>query len=674
MSVVVPLIMLAWIPVVLALFGRVGPMRAALIAPIAAWLFLPVVGFPLMGLPDYTKTTSTTMGLLLGMLIFDSARLLGLRPHWIDLPMLAWCLCPFASSVSNGLGVYDGLSGSVDQCMTWGLPYLVGKSYFGDLDGLRQLATGIIVGGLVYIPLCLWEIRMSPQLHATVYGFNPHSFAQTMRYGGYRPQVFMQHGLEVGMWMAAASLAGFWLWATGTIRRVWGVGFGHYLLALTMTTILCKSTGTLVLLAAGVAIFIAIKWSKSRIPVLILLAITPLYSYTRATGLWSGSELVSLSRATVGVDREQSLQFRLDNENMLISKALQRPLFGWGGWGRARVYDEQGRDISITDGLWIIALGNHGFVGLVSINMFMLMPLALLLWRYPVCRWLEPNVAPTAVLAVLIALYSIDCLMNGMINPIYTMVIGGLTALGNRRPTAGVDLRDAPDTMEGAREDENLLLDAVQLQSQRVLDHPEDSEHSRDLALSYEALGRFLKNHGRVREAQMAWNHALDLWTELTTQFPACCEYRNNLADGQNNMAWLLASSLDVENRNPSIAVQLAQSIVESSPERAAYWNTLGAAHYRAGDYPAAIEALERSIELSSESSGFDLLLLAMAYWRRGDKGRARSWYKSGESAIQATYGLQLICTDLHKLYDEATVLISHDSRDDRDEVRERLG
>jgi tetratricopeptide (TPR) repeat protein len=681
MSIVVPLIMIAWIPVVLALFGIVGPRRAALIAPIAAWLFLPVAAFPLPGLPDYTKTTATTMGLLLGMLIFDSSRLFGLRPQWFDLPMLAWCFCPFASSLTNGLGAYDGLSTSLSQCMIWGLPYLVGRAYFGDLDGLRELAIGIIIGGLVYIPLCLWEIRMSPQLHMTVYGYNPHSFEQTIRYGGYRPQVFMQHGLEVGMWMAAASLAGMWLWASGAPNLMRGVSFEWFLIALTITTVLCKSTGSLVLLAGGVALCFAIKWTKSRIPVLILLAITPLYLSTRSTGFWSGAELADLTRATVGVEREQSLQCRLDNENMLVAKALQRPVFGWGGWGRSRVTDEEGRDASITDGLWVIALGNYGLVGLAAINAVMLLPLVVLLKRVPVTRWLDPDVAPAAVLAVLAALYSFDSLMNAMVNPIYTLAIGSLTALGNRRTMARVDPQDDPDAEEEsidspdsmlqepwhANEDESVLLDAVKLQNRRAMDHPEVSEHRRDMALSYEALGRFLKDHGRVPEAQAAWGQALDLWAALTTQHPDRSEYRSGLADGQNNLAWLLASAPDVENRNPSLAVRLAQTAVENYPERAAYWNTLGAAHYRAGDWPAAIAALERSVELSSGGGGFDFLLMAMVYWRRGDTRRARRWYDRFDMGVHDECH---VCEDLLRINHEAEVLLCHHSIDVRDEIR----
>ena len=88
----------------------------------------------------------------------------------------------------------------------------MGRAYFGDFKGLRELATVLFIGGLIYIPLCLYEIRMSPQLHNTIYGFYQHDFVQTMRAGGWRPTVFLQHGLAVGLFMSVTSLIGAWLW------------------------------------------------------------------------------------------------------------------------------------------------------------------------------------------------------------------------------------------------------------------------------------------------------------------------------------------------------------------------------------------------------------------------------------------------------------------------------
>src|SRR5689334_22683904 len=102
--------MIAWVPVVLLLFSILPRHRAAAAAFVTGWLFLPVVTYPIAGLPDYSKITATCAAPLLAICIFDFRRLLRLRPYWADVPILIFCLCPFASALRNGLGIHEGLS------------------------------------------------------------------------------------------------------------------------------------------------------------------------------------------------------------------------------------------------------------------------------------------------------------------------------------------------------------------------------------------------------------------------------------------------------------------------------------------------------------------------------------------------------------------------------------
>src|SRR5207247_1141032 len=71
----------------------------------------------------------------------------------------------------------------------------------------------------------------------------------------------------------------------------------------------------------------------------------------------------------------------------------------------------------------------------------------------------------------------------------------------------------------------------------------------------------------------------------------------------------------------------IAKQAVEREPKEGTYWNTLGAAHYRAGDWQAAIAALDKSMELRQGGDSFDWFFLAMAHWRLGGKEKARKWY-----------------------------------------------
>ncbi len=428
MTILVPVALFGWIPLILLLFLLLPPRRAVIVAFIGAWLFLPMAGYSITGLPDFTKTTATSYGALLGVVLFDAARLIRFRPSWIDLPMAVWFLVPLASSITNGLGLYDGVSGVFGAVVLWGLPYFIGRLYFNNLEGLRELAVGVFIGGLIYIPLCLYEIRMSPQLHTLLYGFHQHSFAQTIRFGGWRPTVFMQHGLAVGMWMTAASLIGVWLWSSGSARRILQIPIGLLVVPLLVTTILCKSLGALVLLAVGVILVFGIRQFRLSAPLVVLLLMPPLYMATRATGVWSGSQAVALA-AMVSESHAGSLQMRLDSEDLLAKRAWQRPIFGWGSWGRNRVVSDQGYDQAMTDGLWIIYFGRHGLVGLSCFTLILLLPPAMLVYRLWPCDPRRPGIAPALALGTVLGLYCIDQLLNAMVNPVFTLTLGAVASV-----------------------------------------------------------------------------------------------------------------------------------------------------------------------------------------------------------------------------------------------------
>ena len=61
MNALVPIALLGWIAVTLALFTLLIPRRAVLASYLGAWLFLPVAGIALPGFPDYTKITAASV-------------------------------------------------------------------------------------------------------------------------------------------------------------------------------------------------------------------------------------------------------------------------------------------------------------------------------------------------------------------------------------------------------------------------------------------------------------------------------------------------------------------------------------------------------------------------------------------------------------------------------------
>jgi len=103
-------------------------------------------------------------------------------------------------------------------------------------------------------------------------------------------------------------------------------------------------------------------------------------------------------------------------------------------------------------------------------------------------------------------------------------------------------------------------------------------------------------------------------------------------AMGNNNAAWFLATCADVKFRDPGQAVKLAKKATELAHNEGTYWNTLGTAHYRAGDWKAAIAALDKSMELRKGGDSFDWFFLAMAHWQLGEKEKARTRF---DQAVQ---------------------------------------
>ena len=667
-----------WIPIVVAFFTFLPPKKAVITSYVAAWLALPNIGYSISGAPDFTKMTATVVAVLICLVVFNQKELFLVRLRWYDLPMITCCLCPFGSAIMNGLGSYEGASAMLEQIVNWGLPYLIGRVYLTDLDSMRDLALGIAIGGLIYMPLCLFEIRFSPVLETWVYGTYHW---EALRYGGYRPKVFLSHGLELGLWMTNASLVTYQIWASGAVKLLRGLPFGKLTLALIITTVLCKSTGALSLLLAGVMVLWLTRRLKRSWAVWLLIAIVPAYTISRAFNLWSGAEAVAFSQAVFGEERASSFEYRLNMENQLAKHALDQPIFGWGRFNRNQILNSQGQALTVPDGYWIIVLGVNGLLGLTALVAMMLQPMVLTIRRFPISTWSDPRVGPVVALALMLLLTMIDFLSNGMQNPIYALTMGGVVGqsavrLGSRRREAEASLAVATELMvegrlveaeqefrqaiEFASDGDDVEGRRVQAESFDGLGHmllatgrveaaeqafrealavrdwlaAKNSEPGRfrDLAIAREGLSRTLCEIGRTAEAIEERQIALQIWEILATDYPRNVDYREHRIDALNDLAWLLATDPDPKLRDPARALHLAEEAVSISADHVASWNTLGVARYRAGDWAGAIEVLERSALSSPDSLGtaFDHFFLAMAWCQLQHEDRGREWYERG--------------------------------------------
>ena len=407
------------------------PARRAVVALVLfGTLFLPNYGYGVPLLRTFDKGTSTVFAMFLGLLIFDVTKLLNYRFHWIDIPMMVWCACPLASSISNDLGVYDGLAEAVSNGTTWGLPYAIGRICIKNREGVRDLVVGMVIAGLVYVPFCVWEIQGGPFFHARLYGFYPHNYFEQLKRGGWRPSVFFMHGLWLCGFMAYSAICAVCLWRSKSVPRICGIRIHWVVVAIAGTLLKSSSNGAIAIFGIASAVIFSGRYRRLACAVLIVIPIV--YTSLRVTGLWSGENLVDFYGGKTG-NAGYSLNVRLELENRIIERAMLRPAFGWGGYGRAfqPIVTDDARG-TWTEAIWTKAIGERGLVGLWSWMLSGLLPAWLAL------RFVERRRYMTfedgAVLALILlppvqTIYGLAVLDFSPINPFCSGALAGFVAV-----------------------------------------------------------------------------------------------------------------------------------------------------------------------------------------------------------------------------------------------------
>lgn len=454
---------LALWPVVAAMLFRALPPGRALIATLLAGYLLlppPPAGFDLPLLPALTKDSIPAIAALF-MAVILQGRGLRLIPEsgLARLLLAVYVASPVATALTNaepvawgsyvlpGLGLREAFGSMLAQILAL-LPFLLARSLLAAPGDQRDLLAALAIGGLAYSLPMLLELRLSPQLNIWIYGYFQHVFGQMVRGDGFRPIVFLYHALWVAFFtmtavVAAAALArgsrgrgaALWLWAA------------VYLL---VVLILCKSFAA-IFYALLLLPFVAVAGLRTQLRLAVLLAAVALaYPVAKASQLVPEQEIVAAA-ARLGEDRAQSLRFRFDNEAVLAARAYEKPLFGWGQWGRNQILEEHtGRILTVTDGRWIILLGVFGWVGFIAEFGLLTLPLFLLWWRMGALAGSEAARWAGAV-ALILAVNVVDLLPNATLTPLSWMAAGALLGLAEalrRRPAlqpdAGGRLRPAP--------------------------------------------------------------------------------------------------------------------------------------------------------------------------------------------------------------------------------------
>lgn len=328
----------------------------------------------------------------------------------------------FQRTIIRGLHAVDAIALPISQVLIL-IGFLLARKLLISEAAMRDLLLALVIGGLAYALPILIEVRLSPQINVWVYGYFQHVFHQMVRATGFRPIVFLGHGIWVAFFVMSALVAAVTLWRNepGNSRLRYFLGAG----VLGTLLVLCKTLGAVLYAMAMVPLLFLLR-PRNQIRVAVLLAALSL-----AYPLAKGFDLVPVNwmlqqAEKVNEERAGSLKFRFENEDTLFDRVDLKPLFGWGSWGRNHEHDPgSGIITTVSDGRWIIVFGVFGWVGFLAEFGLLALPL-FMLWQVTRLRPDRPVSPYVGALALLLAINMVDLLPNATLTPITWLMAGAL--------------------------------------------------------------------------------------------------------------------------------------------------------------------------------------------------------------------------------------------------------
>lgn len=435
-------IMVAWPVVAIYLLRRLDRNVAVVCIMVVPYLLLPEkVNIDLPLLPAIGKD------MLIGFTAFFV-----LRKHFKDQPffgrdtavkvfLIAGFLAPVLSVLTNreplvftdsmipGMRLWDLITFMTHHFSIGYVPFIVGYYLLGEKKDHRALVVLMVWFGLFYALPALWEIRMSPRLHLEFYGIFPHDFKQQVRYGGFRPMVFLGHGLLVAAFFSLVVISALFVWKNEPKLRFKFISPLHAFVGMIVVLFLCKTVGALVITLGLVVIVLSFSKNLILRALLAIGLLLFLYPGIKTVATPVLDSLVEFA-ASYDQERAESLFFRFKNETMMLERAMEKSLFGWSGYGRNFVYTPEGNPASTPDGFWIIKFGAYGWLGYLSF--FGLTLLGMLRLRKAPWITSDPKKYSYSIgLGVMLAANLIDLIPNSSSSPITLLLAGALCGVTN---------------------------------------------------------------------------------------------------------------------------------------------------------------------------------------------------------------------------------------------------
>ena len=436
---------------------------AAITSLFAGYLLLPSglsIDLPL--LPPIDKSSVTVLSTLLLCLARAGAPRRGSVGMLIHILMAAYVLAPVAATFGNsyelrigslsipGFYLLDGLKGGINNLIQVSA-FWIGSRFLSSPTGRLVILKVLLASMLAYSLPLLFEVRFSPQLQRMVYGNIARNFIDQVRWGGYRPAVFLPQGLQLALFVAMALVAACILARTKT--KVLRLPAGAAAAYLAPILILCKTLGAVVYAVAAAPLAMFCRPSTCVKVAMVLTIFVCGYPALRTQQLVPVETVFSLA-GVISKDRANSFGVRLTNESLLMAKANQKPLFGWGGWGRNRIYNaDYAKDVTITDGGWIIYFGLFGWFGYLAL--FGLFAVSVVRLNGAI-KTAEPvDAIVSGGIALILAINIADMLPNANLTPLTFVLAGSIArkvaATRKRRPMTE-NATHAPETRSPAVE------------------------------------------------------------------------------------------------------------------------------------------------------------------------------------------------------------------------------
>ncbi|MEM6739072.1 MAG: O-antigen ligase family protein [Pseudomonadota bacterium] len=385
------------------------------------------------------------------------------RATWARICLALIVLGPVLTALTNresvtigaafmqGLSLFDAAN-MAQMALVTTVAILIGRRYLATEAGHRSILFALVVAGLLYSLPTLAEVRLSPQIHKFVYGYFQHSWIQHLRGDGFRPIVFMRHGLVLSLILCLSALAiiAYMRAIDGDRRVLYFLGAAY----MTAVLFLSKSLGMMLVACVLVPVLLFASVRAQLVIAALIVGMVLTYPAARFVGI-NPLMIVAQQAEKIDPTRAASLRYRLDAEDAALERFSEKPFFGWGGWGRAEPLDESGGRVAARDGHWIIYLGQFGMAGHLGVYGLLCLPVLLLALRRRECA---PSAA-TSGLCIVMAANALDLIPNAGLMPITWLIAGALLghvelghagAFVERTPREGVPGAGLKDAIESA--------------------------------------------------------------------------------------------------------------------------------------------------------------------------------------------------------------------------------